>query len=66
MRCLHTPNMDEFTAMMIELAESRRKAAVAMRDAATAGAMDLSPEKVAELDAEIAECDAELAELRNG
>jgi hypothetical protein len=57
--------MDDLTAMMIDLAESRRKAAVAMRDAANANALDLSPDKIAELEAEIAGCDAELAELRN-
>lgn len=54
--------MDDFTAMMIDLAESRRKTAVAMRDAG----LKLAPAKLAELDAEIAACDAELAELRNG
>jgi len=56
--------MDEFTKMMIDLAESRRETAVAMRDAAAANAIDLPPEWIAELDAEIAACDAELAEFR--
>lgn len=58
--------MDEFTTIMIDMAESRLRLAVAMRDAAMANAVDLPPDKIAKLDAEIAECEAEIARLRSG
>ena len=57
--------MDDFTTAMIDLAQSRRRLALALLDGYAAGALGepASPEKIAELEAEIAACDAELARL---
>ena len=57
--------MDNVNAMLIDLAESRRKVAASMLAGHKAGQVPLTPHQVKNFEAEVAACDAELAELRN-
>ena len=57
--------MDEITAQLIKLAESRRNLACSMLAAHGAGQLPLTAEEVSRYRMEIDDCDAELSELQS-